>query len=208
MMPVPLQSTLPTRLTRRLTPALLLAATVLATGCAASRQSSLGTPVTLDTAAEIRDFTPPKPVEAVQATCVVPAGWKAEPLKKSGQHTHQVWLSPSGNTAYGVIHFSLPLPVGADLVLPFYLKAMKKTEGEAILESKKRDPELPGIRFVAEGGRYRTYTNLITDGFEGWAIYAGTLRDQEIQPAELDLATRAREHTRVGLPANSMADAE
>ena len=44
-----------------------------------------------------------------------PDGWTAEPLKKSGRHSHQIWLSPTGETAYGVIHFSLPLPVGPEL---------------------------------------------------------------------------------------------
>ena len=40
----------------------------------------------------------------------------AQPLKQSDRHTHEVWLSPTGKTAYGVIHFKLPLPVGVNLV--------------------------------------------------------------------------------------------
>ena len=40
------------------------------------------------------------------------------------------------------------------------------------------------------------------DGFEGWAIYAGTLRNQQIMEDELDMAIRAREHTKVGRPEN------
>jgi hypothetical protein len=137
-------------------------------------------------------------VYAVSATCVPPVGWKADPLKSSGSHAHQVWLSPTGDTAYGVIHFALPLPVGDDLSLIGFLSEMRKSEGEAILLSKKRDPNLPGLRFVAEGGIYKVRANLITHGFEGWAIYAGTLRNHTERPEELDLAERARDNTVVG----------
>jgi hypothetical protein len=129
-----------------------------------------------------------------------PAGWLPDPLKYSSSHTHQVWLSPSGHTAYGVIHFTLPLPVSANFLLPFYLRAWKKDQGEATLLSKVDDPALPGIRFVAEGGRYKTWSNLIVSGLEGWSIYAGVVRGQPILQPELDLAISAREHTHVGLP--------
>jgi hypothetical protein len=132
----------------------------------------------------------------VHARVAPPAGWKAEPLKESDKHTHQVWISPSGRTAYGVISFSLPWPVSAEFLLPFYLKQMEKSEGEAILLERLDDPNLPGVRFVAEGGMY---TNLITRGWRGWAIYAGTLRKEPIMPDELELAERARETTRIGL---------
>ena len=143
----------------------------------------------------------PEPFEPVEAVVVPPAGWRAEPLKSSEKHNHQVWISPSGNTAYGVIRFKLPLPVGPDLVLRRgFLPEMKRTEGEATLISSERDRDLPGLRFVAEGGRYRLRANLITRGWKGWAIYAGTVRSEEIVPAELAIAELAREHTRVGLP--------
>jgi hypothetical protein len=142
----------------------------------------------------------PQPLEPVEAVVVPPAGWRAEPLKSSEKHNHQVWISPSGNTAYGVIRFKLPLPVGPDLVLRHgFLPEMRKTEGEAKLLSSERDRDLPGIRFVAQGGLYLLRTNMITRGWKGWAIYAGTLRSKEIVPDELALAELAREHTRVGL---------
>jgi hypothetical protein len=146
-------------------------------------------------------LTVPEPFKPVEAVVVPPAGWRAEPLKSSEKHNHQVWISPSGNTAYGVIRFKLPLPVGAELVLRRgFLPEMKRTEGEATLVSSERDRKLPGLRFVADGGRYRVRTNLITRGWKGWAIYAGTIRNAEIVPAELALAELAREHTSVGLP--------
>lgn len=142
----------------------------------------------------------PEPNSAVEALVTPPVGWRAEPLKASGKHNHQVWLSPSGNTAYGVIRFKMPLPVGSDAALRFgILPEMRRTEGEARLISSERDSSLPGLRFVAEGGLYRLRSNLITRGWRGWAIYAGTLRDKEIVPDELALAELAREHTTVGL---------
>jgi len=134
----------------------------------------------------------------VDAVCTPPAGWKPDPLKKSASHTHQVWLSATGRTAFGVIHFSMPFPVGEDLALWGFIKQMKQTEGDARLLSRQDDPNLPGIRFVAEGGRYKIFANLIVRGFSGWAVYAGTLRNQPVEPAELDLAEVAREHTQVG----------
>ncbi len=130
----------------------------------------------------------------------VPDGWKPDPLKKSEKHTHQVWISPSGNTAYGVIHFTLPLALSAEFVLPFFMSEMRRTEGEATLLSRQSDEALPGVRFEAEGGEYRLSVNLITSGSEGWAIYAGVLRDKAVNVAELALAKEAREITRVGIP--------
>ena len=142
----------------------------------------------------------PEPLASVEAMVTPPAGWRADPLKTSDRHNHQVWISPSGNTAYGVIRFKLPLPVGPELALRHgFLPEMRRTEGEARLLSSRRDPSLPGLRFVAEGGQYRLRTNLITRGWRGWAVYAGTLRDKEIVPDELALAELAREHTTVGL---------
>lgn len=145
-----------------------------------------------------------EPLPSVEAVVSPPAGWRAEPLKASDRHNHQLWISPSGNTAFGVIRFKLPLPVGPDMVLRHgFLPEMRRTEGEAKLISSQRDPDLPGLRFVAEGGKYRLRTNLMTRGWKGWAIYAGTLRAHEIVPDELALAEVAREHTTIGLPRRS-----
>ncbi|MGH7214995.1 MAG: hypothetical protein ACREIT_09560, partial [Tepidisphaeraceae bacterium] len=113
---------------------------------------------------------------------------------------HQFWVSPSGKTAYGVIRFTMPLPVGADIVLPFFIAEMRRAEREATLVSKEKDPDLPGVRFVATGGLHTIRVSLITRGFRGWAIYAGSKRGEEPPAGELDLAQRARDHTRVGLP--------
>ena len=139
-------------------------------------------------------------VASVGAVCYPPAGWKAEPLKKSARHTHQIWLSPTGHTAYGVIHFSLPWPVGPDLVLSAFLHEMQKQEGEARLLDKSSDPRLPGLRFEAQGTVYHLWGNLKVKGWEGWAVYAGSRTGEPILLPELELAAAARESTRVGTP--------
>jgi hypothetical protein len=143
---------------------------------------------------------PPMPNTDVQAMVVPPVGWSAEPLKSSDQHAHQVWISPSRNTAYGIIYFTLPWPVGQDLTLWGFLQQMKKTEGRADLISKESDDQLPGLRFVAQGVIYTVRTNLIVSGFHGWAVYAGTINQKPVDDKELLTAIRAREQTRVGLP--------
>lgn len=135
-------------------------------------------------------------VEAVDALAAPPAGWKIEPQKGSDKHAHQVWLSPTGRTAYGIIHFGLPLPMPATWILGPWLEEMKKSEGEAtLIGTPLKDEQLPGVRFVVEGGEYKMRVNLICKGFKGWAVYAGTLRKEPEEPAELELAERAREKT-------------
>ena len=136
----------------------------------------------------------------VVAFCDPPIGWKPDPIKSDANHVHQIWLSPTTDTAYGIIHFKLPLPVGADLALSGFLAQMKKTEGDATLLERHDDPHLPGIRFTARGGVYTIRANLIVRGWEGWAVYAGTERGKPIDSIELDFALRAREHTCIGRP--------
>jgi hypothetical protein len=149
----------------------------------------------------VTGLSEPKPVPAVDALADPPDGWKAEELKKSKDHAHQVWLSPTGKTAYGIIHFGLPLPVPATWILDPFLTEMKKSEGEATLIGQPtKDDALPGVRFTVEGGDYKMRVNLICKGFRAWAVYAGTLRNQEEIPSELELAERAREKTQVGVP--------
>lgn len=143
----------------------------------------------------------PKPFAELDALVTPPVGWVADELKHDDRHSHEAWKSPSGNTAYGIIHFGIPLPVPDYIVLPQYLSAMKDSEGEAsIIGQAQRDETLPGIRFTVDCGDYRMRTNFICKGFGGWAIYAGTMRNKPVEPAELELAERARDKTRVGLP--------
>ena len=88
------------------------------------------------------------------------------------------------------------MPVGADLALWGFLSQMKKSEGEATLISKNYDDKVQTLRFVAEGGLYKIRTNLFTSGFQGWAVYAGTLRKFPVNAEELTEAETARENTK------------
>lgn len=143
----------------------------------------------------------------LDALVAPPPGWIADPLKKSDRHAHRVWLSPTRDTAYGVIHFTLPWPVGPDMALWGFLNEMKKSEGESKLLSKEQDKSLPGLRFVAEGGLYTVRGNMTVRGWEGWTVYAGTSRKREVRADELEMAQTARDHTAVGPPRGSGASA-
>ena len=145
-------------------------------------------------------LNPATPNEDVQAMVTPPKGWIAQPLKFSDRHMHQIWLSPTGDTAFGAIRFRLPLPVGPRLLLGRFLAEMRRVEQTATLISREDDPQLPGIRFVAESSIHRVRVNLITHGFRGWAFYAGTIVGKPDNPAELELAERAREASSPGLP--------
>jgi hypothetical protein len=169
---------------------------VLIAGCA-SRRPATSLPSTRPIG-----LAYPTYVDAVDAACVPPSGWVMQPLKRGSNFAHQTWVSPGGDTAYGVIRFALPLPVGPETVLFFFLREMRASEGGARLLSKQRDERLKGLRFVAEGGKYITRTNLTTGGFRGWAVYAGTLRDRPILHNELSAAELARENTETGVDAN------
>ena len=105
-------------------------------------------------------------------------------------HAHQVWISPSGHTAYGIIHFTLPVPISPDVALWGFLQNMKQREGEANLLSKQWDSNLSQLRFVVEGGLYTVRCNLFLRGLQGWSVYAGTLRKEKIEADELAQAER------------------
>jgi hypothetical protein len=187
---------------------------LMAAGCTTARPTGQGEAVTAsanlspdrslaasDATSDVSDtqLSDPVGISELEAVVVPPAGWLPDPVKRSRNHAHQAWISPSGSTAYGVIRMNLPLPfIGPDTVLPRFLEKMRQTEGEATLLSRRNDGRLPGIRFVAEGGQYRLRANLVTRGFRAWAVYAGTLRDQPEVPDELQLAETAREKTKIG----------
>ena len=171
----------------------LILCLALVSGCAS--HSRLPQPTTT----ALSELCPPVANTQLQARVTPPIGWKPDPIKLSDKHRHQVWLSPTGDTAYGVIYFDLPIPIGDQLTLSGFLDEMKNSEGEANLISKINDGTLPGIRFVAEGGLYRIRCNLTTSGFHGWVVYAGTLRARPVNVEELKVAELARERTRVGL---------
>ncbi len=178
---------------------------LVAVGVLVSCRSHRPVPPVEPALAKSLGLQPPREIEAVDAIATPPQDWPAEPLKSSEKHAHQVWLSPTGDTAYGIIHFTLPgiaaiISVPNDWVLDGYIREMKKDQGDARLISKQRDRELPGTRFIAEGGLYRTFNNLIVSGKHGWVIYAGILRAKPVNDEEFKLAEEAREQTQIKMP--------
>jgi hypothetical protein len=176
-------------------PSSLIAVVLLAAGC-----SSHYVPPTTQPAAPIAGLSQPMPDQTLQAIICPPIGWRLDSHEDSSHHHHWTWLSPTGDTAYGVIYVPLPLPVGPDFTLMGFMAEMRQKEGEGTLLSKEADPSLPGLRFLAEGGPYKIRANLITHGFQGWIFYAGTLRAHAERPDELNLAIRARDATVPGVP--------
>lgn len=138
-------------------------------------------------------------IQAVNAVVKPPIGWELEPAKEQDGSVHYVWKSPTGKTAYGVIYFGMPLPVPTWMVYPNIIQKMKEHEGEAnVINGPLKDDNLPGMRFTVDTGDYRMRTNLITKGFSGWMVYAGSLRNGDEVPAELELAEKSRDQTKVG----------
>ena len=153
--------------------------------------------------------------ERVESFVVPPTGWVLDKEKVEPDNAHLVWLSPTGDTAYGMIFFEAPafiswLPKGSYLhgkVLDAFMDEFRKDQGEGVLLSKQWDDKQDAMRFVAEGGLYKIRPILRVRGRNGWAVYAGTLRERDENPEELAIATKAREVTRVGTDAAGGADA-
>ncbi len=185
---------------RRPWPIASAVAVALTAGCSSAVRSVQRVPTTkwVEQARAV-ELSVPFADDELQAMVVPPVGWRADPRKRSARHTHQVWISPSGNTAYGVIRFALPLPVGLDLTLWGFLREMRNRTGEATLLTRADDAALPGLRFEAEGGPYKLRCNLIVDGRRGWAVYAATRRTEPVDEPELTRAANAREQTRVNV---------
>ncbi|HYE21234.1 MAG TPA: hypothetical protein VEA69_22500 [Tepidisphaeraceae bacterium] len=154
---------------------------------------------TTQTVAAQAALTAPTPNEALEAVVAPPAGWAAAPIEKTNEHTHQTWVSPSHKTAYGVIHFGLPLPLPANWLLGPFVDEMKKREGKAeVVGTPFKDETLPGVRVVVETKQYKMRINLIVRGWSAWAVYAGTDMAHPEEASELRQAERARDTTKVG----------
>jgi hypothetical protein len=133
----------------------------------------------------------------LEARVKVPAGWTAQPTDRGSNYVTQVWISPTGDTALGVIRFTLPLPVGHEWALWGFLQNMRRSEGRADLIEKNWDESAQALRFVAQGGRYRVRSKLMVEGVRGWSVFAGTLTDRAVNEPELEIAEQARESVRV-----------
>ncbi|MEM7808131.1 MAG: hypothetical protein AAF561_08480 [Planctomycetota bacterium] len=150
----------------------------------------------------------------VEAFVIPPKTWRLDPPKINDERSHLTWLSPTGDTAYGVVYFNVP---GITTILPTeflhrraadrYIEEFDKEVGDATLESQAWDESIDAMRLVAEGGPYRVRSMLRIRGNRGWSVYAGTLRENAVNEAELDLAVSAREATQVGLDAEGGGEA-
>ncbi len=170
-----------------------IAAAAMLTGCSSGYKQPPPPPASQPIADGLET---PAFVAVLGAYPVPPVGWKLSNEGGDDRSHHTTWVSPTGRTAYGVVFFKLPFPVGHELALQYgFLPEMKKNAGEANLISKKWDEQIEGLRFEVEGGPYYIRTSFFVRGMQGWAIYAGTRRDQPIDEGELKLAEVAREKT-------------
>lgn len=150
----------------------------------------------------------------LEAFVVPPAGWTMDPPKLGERHTHVAWISPTRDTAYGVIYATIPafVPVALmpsrmlhDQVLERIMAAMKEDQGEARLLSKQWDAGADKMHFQAEGGLYRIDCVLTVRGYSAWTVYVGRLREREENPREIVIAEKARQATLVGREASRLA---
>lgn len=131
----------------------------------------------------------------LRASVRPPEGWREDPVRRDANSVQRVWISPSGDTAFGVIRFELPIPVGHDLALWGFLRTMRRDDGRADLLEKHWDERARGLRFVVEGKTYRLRALLHVRGLGGWSVYAGSLRERPENVAEIEQAEQARERT-------------
>ena len=182
----------------------VILATLCLTGCRMMRAADQFESVTVPAAFQ-QGMTRPHEVPELDALCGPPKGWAEQALERDPKHTQQVWISPSGRTAYGVVRFNLPLPATDRIALWGFMQEMKRREGQAKLISKKPLPD--GTAFVADGAKYRIRGTIVTRGLRGWVAYAGTLRHQPVEVDELELAVQARDNTAPGLPGHESSPA-
>jgi hypothetical protein len=182
--------------------AIFLFSLLTAMGCAshhphvAATQLS-ATPAPTHVAATTRPAATTLPaVQQLHAACSPPNAWSLKEVPPSYRAQRQVWFSPSGDTAYGVIYFPLPLPVGTDLAFRGFIAEMRKREGDARLLEKHKDESADALRFVAEMPQYQMYGKLVVRGMSGWVFFASTVVNHPVRPDELVQAESAREASR------------
>jgi hypothetical protein len=169
---------------------------VMGMGCVARREGVTAG----DAQGDIAGLGQTESREDLHVTARAPEGWTTEPIKTTATTIHQIWISPTGRTAFGVIYARLPLPVGAELALWGFMREMKKSQGEAELLDKNRDEHLDGLRFSARGRFYSIEAVLYAHGWDCWVSYAGRYSDKEADEGELALARLARERVMMGSP--------
>ena len=186
--------------------ALFIAMGLFSVGCRSAEQSRLQNregSAEATNASSSRPSTLPagllvgKTVDELESTVFAPEGWTLELHKERDNSEHRTWVSPTGKTAFGVIFFKLPLPVGAELAFKYgFLPAMRQAEGEAKVIEQSWNRATRSLDFVVEGGKYTLRAAMFVRGLRGWTYYAGTLRGQDEDQIELKLAEDARDWTK------------
>ena len=177
--------------------AIAIALAAAAGGCCACGKSNPHALAATATRPGADGLVAPMTMDALDAVADPPLGWRQETSIVDARHTRVVWISPTGDTAYGIVLIHLPLPEGPDLVLWGFLYEMSTTDQKGELLAKEPAPELPGLRFVANSARYRLRANLSVHGWQAWVVYAGTLISKPVNTPELRMAEQARNHTLV-----------
>src|SRR5688500_3520143 len=163
------------------------------TGCARSTLRAGEAPASRPVEGIGRGFFEPR----VEAFVVPPKEWTMDAPKITDRHAHLAWISPTGDTAYGVIYARIPsyvpvavMPaeVGHSQVVGRVMVEVRADEGEATLLGKSWDEDADELHFVAEGGLYRVDSVLTVRGLSAWTLYVGRLREREENPAEVELA--------------------
>src|SRR5262249_19379967 len=65
-------------------------------------------------------------IAQLDAVCLPPAGWMLDRAELADHYAQRVWVSPTGKTSYGVIHFTMPLPLGNSIALAAFLSELKR----------------------------------------------------------------------------------
>jgi hypothetical protein len=124
-----------------------------------------------------------------------PEGWEADPLKRDDKSVRALWVSPTKATAYGVVSFDLPLPLGPGWTLPGFIAETQRVVGPTRLVSSSKDENSGGVQFAADLPLYKLEGVLWTRGFTGWVTYVSTEKSVPLQEAEYKAATTARDET-------------
>ena len=112
--------------------------------------------------------------DVVKAQAAPPQTWKELVPKRSSMYNDMQWRAPSGNTAVGVAHVKMPLPLDAR-TLVWFAKSRYAKQSE--------DGRLIG-QWVDDLGR---------SWFEAWIIYSGFKTQEPIDTSELALGARSME---------------
>jgi len=175
--------------------------TVCVSGCAhrsiSHPRAASSSPTTLPTTS-ISDDT--MAADTFGLTPQPPSGWKPKPIERDDSSTRQVWVSPTRATAYGIVRFGLPLPVGPGLALPGFIAETGHQQGTTRLISSEAHAASGGVQFVADMPLYRMRGILWTHGFTGWVVYASTERAAPVNDQELVAALHARDATVAAKP--------